>query len=318
MLVFLVAAGLLIAETEFRHQVKIDIEPFKGLMLGLFFLSAGMGIDWRIVLDDPLLIIASALGLIALKIVIIFGLCLALRPPRARAANVAITLGQAGEFGFLVIGLSVAVGLLEGDVAQFMLIVVGLIMLLTPGLDALANVAERRLESGEEDDAFEETAWSSEVGGHVIIAGYGRVGKTIASILDRQDIRYVAVDSDPELVRAASRDGRPVRLGNAARLDVLEHAGLATAAALVVTIGDTQAVEGLTHAIRRLAPALPILARARDDAHADRLLEGGANVAVPETTEGSLRLAEMLLMEYGTDEELAIRQVDQLRGLERV
>lgn len=308
-------AGLLIAETEFRHQVKIDIEPFKGLMLGLFFLSVGMGIDWRMVIDNPLLIIASAIGLVLIKIAINFALCLAWRLPRHRAAEVAIILGQAGEFGFLVIGLSVTVGLLPAETGQFMLIVVGLTMLVTPGLEWLAVRVGGALERGEACTGFEETAWASEIGGHVILAGYGRVGATIANVLDRQDIRYIAIDRDPELARKAAGDGRPVRMGDASRLEVLREAGLGKAAAVVITIGDKNATEALTHEIHRLAPRLPILARARDVSHADKLLVDGAHVAVPETIEGSLRLAEMLLIEFGIDSDVANQVVELERPL---
>ena len=239
-------AGLLIAETEFRHQVKIDIEPFKGLMLGLFFLSVGMGIDWRVVIDDPVWIIASAVGLVLIKVAINFALCLAWRLPRHRAAEVAITLGQAGEFGFLIVGLSVTVGLLPAQTGQFMVIVVGLTMIATPGLDWLARRVGTALERGEPEAGFEETSWSSELGGHVILAGFGRVGRTIANVLDRQDIRYVAIDRDTGLAQRSIAEGRPVRLGDASRLDVLRDAGLDRASAVVVTIGDKEATEALT------------------------------------------------------------------------
>jgi len=310
-------AGLLIAETEFRHQVKIDIEPFKGLMLGLFFLSVGMGIDWRVVLENPFWIIASALGLVTIKVAINFALCLVWRLPKHRAAQVAIMLGQAGEFGFLVIGLSVTVGLLPAGLGQFMLIVVGITMLATPGLDVLARRVGAALERSAAREGFEETPWASELGGHVIIAGYGRVGATIARILDRQDIRYIAIDRDPELVRKAAAERRPVRLGDASRVEVLRDAGLDQASAIIVTIADKDATEALTHEIHRLAPRLPILARARDTVHAEKLLEDGASVAVPETIEGSLRLAELLLVEFGIDTDVALRSIDMERSIQQ-
>jgi len=308
-------AGLLVAETEFRHQVKIDIEPFKGLMLGLFFLSVGMGIDWRIVLDNPFLIPASAVGLIALKVAINFLLCLGWRLPKERAAEVAITLGQAGEFGFLVVGLSVSVGLLASDIGQFMLIVVGLTMLATPALDWLARRTATALKSGG-DDVSAEGPVDDDLEGHVIIAGFGRVGATIASVLDRQDIRYIAIERDIAIVREAMEEGRPIRIGDASRIDILHDAGLKRASAIVVTIADKETTEALTEEIRRLAPRLPVFARARDASHAARLHDLGATVAVPETVEGSLRLAELLLIESGTDDEVANRQVDFERPLE--
>lgn len=308
-------AGLLIAETEFRHQVKVDIEPFKGLMLGLFFLSVGMGIDWRVVLEDPFWIVAAALGLILLKIIINFVLCLLWSLPRSQAAEVAIMLGQAGEFGFLVVGLSVTVGLLPGDIGQFMLIVVGLTMLATPGLDWLARRSSIALQRAEEDAGHIDLL-DEEIEGHVIIAGYGRVGETIAGVLDRQDIRYIAIERDTALVKSARAQGRPIRLGDSSRLEVLRSAGLDRAVAVVVTIADKDATEHLTSEIRRFAPRLPVFARARDKKHARRLHELGATMAVPETIEGSLRLAELLLIESGTDEEVANRRIEMERATE--
>ena len=308
-------AGLLIAETEFRHQVKIDIEPFKGLMLGLFFLSVGMGIDWRVVLENPFWIIASAIGLMFIKTSINFALCLAWRLPRYRAAEVAITLGQAGEFGFLIVGLSVTTGLLPAETGQFMVIVVGLTMIATPGLDWLALRVATALEHDAANASVDDAPWESEVGGHVILAGFGRVGRTIANVLDRQDIRYVAIDRDPELARKAIAEGRPLRLGDASRVEVLRGAGLARASAVVVTIGDKEATETLTGEIRRHSRGIPLFVRARDAEHADKLIEDGANVAVPETTEGSLRLAELLLIEFGTEGDTAARCVERERSL---
>lgn len=305
-------AGLLVAETEFRHQVKVDIEPFKGLMLGLFFMSVGMGIDWRLVIENPVWIVASAAGLILLKITINFGLCMAWGLPRHRAAEVAIMLGQAGEFGFLVVGLSVTVGLLPAPVGQFMLMVVGLTMLATPALDRIA----RRVSNAWERPASDENSVAAQgdaCDDHVIIAGYGRVGETIAEILDRQGLRYVAIDRDSLLAWSAASTGRPVRVGDASRLDTLRAAGLDRAAAVVVTIADEEATENLTSEIHRIAPLLPIFARARDTAHAQRLLEKGASVAIPETVEGSLRLAQTLLTEFGIDEELASQSIRAMR-----
>ena len=149
----------------------------------------------------------------------------------------------------------------------------------------------------------------------MILAGFGRVGRTIANVLDRQDIRYVAIDRDTGLAQRSIAEGRPVRLGDASRLDVLRDAGLDRASAVVVTIGDKEATEALTSEIRRHAQRLPIFVRARDTGHAEKLLEDGANFAVPETIEGSLRLAELLLVEFGTDCDVANRYVELERPL---
>jgi CPA2 family monovalent cation:H+ antiporter-2 len=225
-------------------------------------------------------------------------------------------LGQAGEFGFLVIGLSVSLALIAPGLAQFMLIVVGITMLASPGLDWLARHAAHWLEPAEGLTEDEHDMVDDAIEGHVIIAGYGRVGETIGSVLDRQDIRYLAIESDVGLARAAQADGRPVRLGDAAQLEVLRESGLERAAAVVVTLADEDATEALAGEIHRLAPGLPIFARARDVRHAERLLDMGASFAVPETIEGSLRLAEVLLRDFGTDDAVIQRRIALERAVE--
>ncbi|MCJ7420532.1 cation:proton antiporter [Sphingomicrobium astaxanthinifaciens] len=295
-------AGLLIAETEFRHQVKVDIEPFKGLMLGLFFMSVGMGIDWRWVIENPFWIFASAVGLVLLKVAVICPIAILWKLPRARAIEVAILLGQAGEFGFLIIGLSTSVGLLDAEVGQFMLIVVGITMLATPGLAWLSRVVGLKLEHRDDyHDAAERITLPSHLEGHVLIAGFGRVGRHVAEVLDEHDIAYVAIEKDAASVRR-SDTGPMVHVGDAARVDFLKEVGLDRAGAIVVTLGDPEASEALVEQIRQIAPGLPIFARARTAADAEALLAKGAHTAVPETFEGSLRLAMRVLSEYGRDE----------------
>ncbi|MEN3973059.1 cation:proton antiporter [Sphingomicrobium sp. XHP0235] len=309
-------AGLLIAETEFRHQVKVDIEPFKGLMLGLFFMSVGMGIDWRLVLDNPFWVGASALGLIVLKIAIILPLGLLWKLSLAKATEVAVLLAQAGEFGFLVIGLSTTVGLLEPAIGQFMLIVVGITMLTTPGLASLSRYLGNRLKQ-------ENSTWLSmpedgahDLEGHVLIAGYGRVGQQIAETLDHHDITYIAIEKDAASIRGL-RDRPMVRLGDASRLDMLEEAGLDRASALVITLGDHDASEALVQQVRRAAPNISIYSRARNSEHAKKLVDTGANVAVPETVEGSLRLAARLLADFGQGEQTIWQWMEGRREVRR-
>lgn len=301
-------AGLLIAETEYRHQVIVDIEPFKGLMLGLFFMSVGMGIDGRTIAREPLLIAASVLGLLSLKAAINIGLCLLWRLPRHHAIEAGLLLAQAGEFAFIVVGLAAGLGLLPQSTGQFMLIVTGLTMLLTP---ALAHTA-RRLGAWVEERAAHESVELvpvPDIENHVVLAGFGRVGRMIASVLDREGIPYLAIDHDPITAERAGAEGRPVRFGDASRLEVLRAAHVEYASALVITIGSEEATEELTKRMRQAAPQVPLYARARNSVHAERLMSLGATGAIPETVEGSLQLAGRVLSGYGLEDEAVQRRL---------
>ena len=304
-------AGLLIAETEYRHQVEVDIEPFKGLMLGLFFMSVGMGIDWRVLGDSPFWIAASVLGLIALKTLLNVGLFLLWKLPRHRAVEAGLLLAQAGDFAFIVVGLAMSLGLVPNPTGQFMLIVASLTMLLTPALATLARVLGRRLEDSQAHDATTTFEQVEEIEGHVVIAGFGRVGRMIASILDREDLPFIAIDRDSAIASEARSAGLPVRFGDASRIEVLQAARVSQASALVITIGDAKATELLTIRMREAAPHVPLFVRALDKEQAARLTEAGATAAVPETVEASLQLAARVLEGCGLSED-GIQQRIQL------
>ncbi|MGJ3262743.1 MAG: monovalent cation:proton antiporter-2 (CPA2) family protein [Salinarimonas sp.] len=309
-------AGLLIAETEFRHEVEVDIEPFKGLMLGLFFMSVGMGIDWRVIGEAPFWIAASVVGLFALKSLVTAGLCLAFGLGRATALEAGLLLGQGGEFAFIVVGLAMSIGLIPPDVGQFMLIVAGLTMLATPLVAAAAERLAASVAGATGHPADHAVEAMAEIEGHVILAGFGRVGRTMVETLQAEAIPFVAIDADPGSVAAAREQGLPVYYGDASRLDLLNRAHVASASAVVLTMDDAQAAEGIARAVRQAWPMIPIYARARDKAHAARLLEAGASMAVPEAFEASLQLAGRVLEGFGVGEEVVRRRLDQQRGLE--
>lgn len=307
-------AGLLIAETEFRHQVEIDIEPFKGLMLGLFFMSVGMGIDWRTLGDQPLLIAASVIGLIALKATLNILLGLMWRLPKHQAVETGLLLAQAGEFAFIVVGLAISLALLPVPIGQFMLIVAGLSMLLTPAMASAAGWLGRKIDRRISRATLEMVALEgSDLEGHIVLAGIGRVGRVIAAVMDREKIPYIAIDSDPQAVAQAQEMGIPVRFGDASRVDVLHAANVANAAALVITIGDHSKIYSLTKQIRSAAPNVPLYVRARDPADAEQLRDAGATVAIPETVEASLQLATRVLGAFGIQEAIAQRRVQEER-----
>lgn len=310
-------AGLLLAETEFRHEIEVDIEPFKGLMLGLFFMSVGMGIDWRVVADEPVWIAIAVVGLFALKSTITAALCVAFGVPRPVALETGLLLGQGGEFAFIVVGLAMSLALLPADVGQYMLIVTGLTMLVTPLVAAAAarlaaNLARRETTVAHAGDLAEVAT----IDGHVVIAGFGRVGRLVATTLRAEAIPFLALDNDPLTVARERAADHPVFFGDASRLEMLVRAHVERAGAVVVTLDDPASAERIVGAVHAAWPAIPIYARARDAAHAARLTAAGASVAVPLATEASLQLAGRVLVGLGVGEEATRRRLDHQRLLE--
>ncbi len=310
-------AGLLLSETEYRHEIEVDIEPFKGLMLGLFFMSVGMGIDYRVVMEEPFWISMSVIGLFLLKSLVTALLCTAFGLPRHTSVEAGLLLGQGGEFAFIVVGLAMSLGILQPDVGQFMLIVAGLTMVITPFVASAAH----RLATGMENRATTQANEGSfaaigQLEGHVIVAGFGRVGQTLARTLEAEAIPYLALDTDPISVAEARQRRQPVFYGDAARLEMLNRAHIAQAQAVVITMDAPAAAEKMVLEIRKTWPHVPVYARARDGAHAHRLNKAGATEAVPETIEASLQLAARVLSGLGAGEDVVRRRIDLQRAVE--
>jgi CPA2 family monovalent cation:H+ antiporter-2 len=307
-------AGLLLAETEFRHEIEVDLEPFKGLMLGLFFMSVGMGIDWRLVAEMPVRLLASVAGLILLKAAIVAALGRAFGLPRHTALEAGLLLGQAGEFAFIVVGMALTLGLVDAASGQFMLIVAGLSMLATPPVAAAARRVAARLERGAAAAAHATDIEPQD--GHVVIAGFGRVGRVLAATLQAESVPYLALDTDAAAVARARADGLPVFYGDASRLDMLARAHVGEASAIVVTMDDFAAAERILRGIRLRWANVPVFVRARDTAHARLLIAAGASSAVPETVEASLQLAGRVLEGLGVGEDVVRRRLDHQRALD--
>jgi CPA2 family monovalent cation:H+ antiporter-2 len=304
-------AGLLLAETEFRREIETILEPFKGLLLGSFFLVIGSGLDPASLLTEPLRIIALTLGLIAIKTAIIVALAPLFRVPVASGLASGLLLGPGGEFAFVVLATALAVGNVGSELAKTALIVVSLSMMLIPALGYLGTRLKASLPKAPlppEAMAVPDTGLS----GHVIIAGFGRVGQIVADALEAQSVPYLAVDQDAALVAAQRRKGKPVFFGNADRGDFLKHCGITEAAALAITM-DSSCVDRVTAAARKQAPKIPVIARAKDERHAARLYNEGVTEAVPETTEASLQLGEAVLVASGIPMGLAIATIHEQR-----
>ena len=294
-------AGLLIAETEFRPQIEGDVEPFRGVLLALFFVSVGMSIDLSLLAGRWLLIAGLVLGLIALKTAVLTALALLFRLRFSTAISVGLMLAQGGEFGFILFNAALDGRVLDAETTRLAILVTGITMLLTPALIALSRAVEARLEAA--SDAHRLPPSGAGMEGHVLIAGFGRVGRTLGRLLDAHDIPWLALDLDPDRVAAARAQDLPVYFGDASRADVLRAAGLTRSRAAVITLDRPDAARRAIALTRRLLPDVPILARARDLGQCDGLLSAGATRVVPELVEGSLQLGENLLRTVGASEE---------------
>ena len=306
-------AGLVLAETEFRHEIAINIEPFKGLLLGLFFMSVAMGIDLFEILADPGWVTLSVIGLFAIKSLTTASLVRLFGFGWGQATEMGLLLGQGGEFAFVVVGIALGFGLLPESTAQFMLIIVGATMFLTPTVARLARSVGTAIEASEQITADELIDIAPDLAGHVIIVGYGRTGQLLARLLDRQQIAHLALDLDVARVALLRGQGAPIYFGDARRADMLQKMRLSHAAVLAVCIDDPGTTEQVLLAARRLTPDVPIVARARDSAHATSLLIQGATQVVPEVLESGLQLGHVMLEQVGLPTNAARDIVDAQR-----
>lgn len=308
-------AGLVLAETEYRHEIEVMIEPFRQLLMGLFFLSVGMNIDLMAIVRDPVWLPLSVLGLFAIKALLTAGVLAMHGLPRATALEAGIMLGQGGEFAFIVIGVALASGLLPDPTARFMMLVVGLSMMITPLATSLGRALAGRLSArgpGAPADAMPDVHGLQD---HVVIAGFGRVGRLIADILEQRQIPWAALDNDAAAAGEHHRKGLPVFVGDAGRAELLKALGVQSASAVVLTMDDAPAALRAVRAIRAEAPELPILARARDEAHAGALIEAGANTVIPETLEAGLQLAGAVTEHCGVPRDAVQVLLEQQRAL---
>ena len=291
--------GLLLAGTEFRRQVEVTIEPFKGLLLGVFLISVGLGFDPMRVVAAPLATLGGAALLVLVKAVLIAPLVRLFGLPWPVAVQAGLLLGPGGEFGFVVLSVAAQAGLLPHAVADAALIAVALSMAAIPLLSMVGRRHAPRLARTPAVDPALLPPDERATNARVILAGFGRVGQTVAAMLEAHDIPYVAIDRDADRVARKSRAGKPVYWGNITQPALLRQLGVDCARALVVTMDNRTAVDEAVTAARALRPDLLIVARARDAAHAAHLYHIGVSDAVPETMEASLQLSEAVLVDIG-------------------
>jgi CPA2 family monovalent cation:H+ antiporter-2 len=309
-------AGLLLAETEYRHEIEVVVEPFKGLLLGLFFVSVGIGLDLSLVVQRPVLVFGLLAGLLLMKTASVWLLARLFGLKARSASEAALALAAGGEFAF--VGLNQAMGshLMPHGVGSGALAAVTLSMFAVPALTAFGA----RLGRPATAPTYVDGAPPTPVEGppRVLVVGYGRVGRLVAEMLSRHDKPWVAIERDPRGVEAARRavadlPHASIYFGDASRTELLRRCGLETATALVITMDSPDGVEAVVQAARELRPDLVIVARARDARHAGRLYELGVTDAVPETVEASLQLSESVLVDIGVPLGLVIASIHEKR-----
>lgn len=304
-------AGVMLAESEYRHQLEADIDPFRGLLLGLFFIAVGMSVDWALVLRQWDFVLGGAVVLMAIKGAILFGLARVFGSGPRDATRIAVTLPQGGEFGFVLFSVAAGYAILSPAQANVMTALVTVSMALTPLVGLIGDRALGRLfttdEAGEMPDAAEAER------NMVIVVGFGRVGQVVARIFMALGVPVTAIDGDPKRIEAAKRFGHKVYFGDATRVDVLAAAGAAEADMIFVTIDNQKACLQAIKAIRQRFPQIKIMARAHDRIHALDMIDSEADYFVRDTFESSVVLAAEGLRRLGENEETIERVIEEFR-----
>jgi monovalent cation:H+ antiporter-2, CPA2 family len=308
-------AGMLISETEYRFQVEEDIQPFRDVLLGLFFVTVGMMLDLGLVFGQWPLVLGLFALLVAAKGALISALARGFGDATGTALRVGLALAQAGEFGFVL--LPFASGLVPQPLLQALLAAMILSMLATPFLIAASDRIVLRLSRSEwlqrSLELHRVAAQSIQAERHVIILGYGRNGQRLARLLDAEGVRYVALDLDPQRVREAALAGDTVVFADSARREALIAAGIARAAAVVVTFADANAAVRVLAHLHQLNASVPVIVRARDEGDISRLTQAGATEVVPEAFESGLMLASHTLVMVGVPLSRVMRRMSQVR-----
>ena len=294
-------AGMMLSETEFRHEVEAEIRPFRDLLLGLFFITIGMLLNVRLLPEIWFPVLALLLVLVSFKLALITALCRLMGWDSAVALRTGLVLAHGGEFGFAILSLALGAGMMPDEAGQIVLTALLISMGLAPLLlryngrivwrllPATATMSQQGIKKQVSES-------SRSLSGHVIICGFGRVGQNIARFLEDEKIDFIATDLDPVLVQNAIKAKEPVVYGDAANMEILKAAGVERAAALVISMNDDATALKILRRVRMINDTIPILVRSRDDANLRQLQDAGATEVVPETMEASLMLSSLLLM----------------------
>ena len=310
-------AGMLISETEYKHQVEEDIKPFRDVLLGLFFITIGMLLNVDVVLHNWWLVLLLLIAPVALKFVLIAALARLFGASTGVALRTGLALAQAGEFGFVLLNQAGMLGLIDPFFVQLILASMVLSMLLAPFLLAHADAIVMQVSRSEwmmQSLALTQIATRTmKIQKHVLIAGFGRSGQSLAKLLEEEGILYHALDLDPDRVQEAQAAGANVSYGDATRREALVAAGIHRATVLVVTYASTPSALKVLHYAHELAPEIPVIVRSYDDTDLDQLRAAGAAEVVPEAIEGSLMLASHALVMLGVPLRRVVHRVQIAR-----
>jgi len=305
-------AGLLLAETEYRKAIEATVEPFKGLLLGMFFFTVGMNIDVHELFRNPAWLVAAVVALVIVKSLLVVLLAKLFRFSWPVAVEAGLLLGPGGEFAFVGIGMATDLNLVAARLATFALAVTSVTMALSPALAFAGRRLGSRLRTRGTPEP-ELMARPSDRDRHAIVIGYGRVGKVVCELLRQHGIRYIAADSDAHTVTRDRRDGHDVYYGDATDPKFLQSCGLARAAGVIITIHTHDLIDTIVEHVRAQRPDVIVVARARDAGHASHLYRLGATDAVPETIEASLQLSEAALVGLGVPAGPVIASIHEKR-----
>ena len=310
-------AGMLISETEFRYQVEADVKPYRDVLMGLFFISVGMLLDFEVVTQQWALIAALVVGPMIFKFALISALAKVFRVANGPSLKTGLWLCQAGEFGFVLLDPAGLSGIVPAEILQPIQAAMVISMLLAPFIIERSDGWILRVVRNEwlarSLELHRIAAQTMGSDRHVIVCGFGRCGQNLAQMLDSEKVPYVALDLDPQRTREAAAAGQSVVFGDAARKETLVAAGIHRANTLVITYADRVSAIHVIHTARHLAPALPIVVRSRDDGDLDSLRAAGATEVIPEVVEGSLMLASHALALAGVPLHRVIRRIREVR-----
>lgn len=305
-------AGILLSDSEFRHQITADLERFRGLLLGLFFMAVGMLVDLQMLFEQPLAIFGLVGALLAIKIIIFYPLARLFSLSHSQSLHSAFYLSQAGEFAFVTFSAATLLGLLSDEQFKQLVLIVTVSMLTTPLMFRLAHKTVRRDDLADlPEQALAEQVKPTQDA--VLILGYGRFGRQISHVLQAHAIPYIAIDNNASTILQAHEKGLPVYFGDATQPDVLRHLGCNRAKLAIIAVDSRQAIEKIVRAIHQGAPEVPVFVRAHSEQDSQLFLSLGVRVVVPEALEASLQLSAEVLRYLGTGEDEINSIIKQLR-----
>ena len=306
-------AGLMLAESHYRHQIEADILPFRGILLGLFFMTVGMGINFSLLWNNLSNIVALTFGLMTIKATVIYTLLQLNHTRKDIAIQTGVLLSQSGEFGFVMFGFATAAGILDSQTSQILTVIIALSMILTPFVVKITNVILLKLYVPNKTTNDDHIEFIGDYHDHVILAGFGRVGARIGAILNAADVPYIAIDMDQKRIRVAREQGFPVFYGDACNVKVLQAAGATRAKMIVLALDNPKNIDRMIPLMRQYYPELPIHSRAIDRQHCADLISQGVSTTVSETLEISLRLTQEVLLGSGVNDEDAEKVINEFR-----